>query len=169
MPCDRGRRDAQHGDDRHLHGRERDRVQPVRVRALVHDPDGEQHRARERPELALPEAEVGAGQQEQTDGRDRDPGDDPRRRARGGCTAASTNGVMHDVQAGDERRRRRRRVLEPDRLRRVAAEEQHAGDDPDPHEQAAVLAVRRARSTIANGASASTAIAEPQQRGTRTA
>ena len=50
---------------------ERDRVQPVRVRALVHDPHREQHRARERPAARpSPSAEVGAGQQEQADGRD---------------------------------------------------------------------------------------------------
>ena len=55
-------------------------AEPVRVRADVHDVEREQHRAREREELAPPEVHVGAGEQVEPDGRD----DDPRqhRRAR---------------------------------------------------------------------------------------
>ena len=49
----------------------------VRVRADVHDVAREQHRAREREELAAPEVHVGAGEQVQADRREHDPDASP--------------------------------------------------------------------------------------------
>ena len=116
-----------------------------RVRAVVHDLTREQHRARERQQLAAPEVRgrrrsAGRGRRS----RCTMPADHRAAAGAAGCTTASIDRREHHVQAGDERRRRRRRVLQPDGLRRVPAEEEHAGDEPGPHEQPPVLAVRRA-------------------------
>ena len=57
-PFNRGTGHAQHDDHDHLHRGVRNRMDPLRVLTLEHDPDGEQHRARERPDLARADRQI---------------------------------------------------------------------------------------------------------------
>ena len=124
----------------------------VHVRADGHDVEGEQHRAREREQIAAPEREVGTGEEIEADHREAD-ADAHGSRGQPSVHARDDHRHEHDVEARDERRRRRRRVLQPDGLRRVPGEQQRAGERTGAEHEPSSSRHRRARyARTANGA-----------------
>jgi hypothetical protein len=136
----RGRGEADHDDDGHLDGGERDRVQTVRVLTLVDDPDCEQAGAGKGEQLAGTERDGGTREEVETERGEHHTADDGTRRHRSPDDAFDDR-REHDVETGDERGRRWRHHRQADGLGRVARGEQSTRDEARPQEGPGVLAV----------------------------